>query len=150
VRRVLVSDPSQLTRHVPELGRTLGEELLEPTRIYAPAVRRLLGAGIDVHAMAHITGGGLVDNPPRCVPAELGFRLFLHRWEVPAVMQLIADRGGVEIAEMRRTFNMGLGLLVVVPEEQVDRALALLGDEEARVVGELLPREAGDPEVAFV
>ena len=146
-RRVLVGeDPRALERELPELGRTLAEELLEPTRIYARAVRALLGAdGVQLNALAHITGGGLVDNPPRCVPDGLAFKLRTGSWEVPPVMRLIAERGPVAVDEMRRTFNMGLGMIVIVPADQADRALRILG-ELARVVGEIV----GQPGVEFV
>jgi phosphoribosylformylglycinamidine cyclo-ligase len=145
-RKVLLESDGAPERHEPELGRTLGEELLEPTRIYAAEVRALLGdPELEVRGLAHITGGGLVDNPPRCVPGGLGFRLEERSWEVPAVMRLIAERGDVPLEEMRRTFNMGLGMIVIVPADQADRALRILG-ELARVVGEIV----GQPGVEFV
>lgn len=147
VRRVLMGEGVDLHETVPELGRSLGEELLEPTRIYARAVKKAREA-LDLRALAHITGGGLVDNPPRCVGDHLAFCLHTGRWEVPAVMDLIASRGGVELAEMRRTFNMGLGLLLVVPASELDQALELLADEHAVAAGEIMQRQ--DQEVEFI
>jgi phosphoribosylformylglycinamidine cyclo-ligase len=149
-RKVLLDSDGAALRHEPELGRTLGEELLEPTRIYAAEVRALLGATeLEVRGLAHITGGGLVDNPPRCVREGLGFRLEERSWEVPAVMRLIAERGDIPLGEMRRTFNMGLGMIVIVPAQQADAAVRLL-DNKARVVGEVVARDPGQPEVEFV
>ena len=149
-RRVLLEGEDALDRQMPELGRSLAEELLEPTRIYAGAVRRLLASEVEVRALAHITGGGLVDNPPRCVPQGLVFKLRTGSWGVPAVMQLIAERGQVPEPEMWRTFNMGLGMLVVVPADQADRAVALLAEERAGVVGELATRTSEDPVVELL
>ena len=147
VRRVLMEEGVDLHETVPQLGRSLADELLEPTRIYARAVKRAREA-LDLRALAHITGGGLVDNPPRCVGQDLAFRLHTGRWEVPAVMDLIARRGGVELAEMRRTFNMGLGMLLVVPAGELDRALELLAVEGAVAAGEIIVRT--DKEVEFI
>jgi len=147
VRRVLMEEGADLHEVVPELGRSLADELLEPTRIYARAVKRARES-LDVRALAHITGGGLVDNPPRCVNDELAFRLRTDRWEVPAIMTLIAERGGVAQDEMRRTFNMGLGMLLVVPASQLERALEVLADDHAVAAGELIQR--ADQEVEFI
>jgi phosphoribosylformylglycinamidine cyclo-ligase len=139
-RKVLVPRGAVLEEHVPELGRSLAEELLQPTKIYVKPILRLLRE-VEVRALAHITGGGLVDNPPRVIPETLAFRLHTRAWEVPRVMELIARRGGVSEEEMRRTFNMGLGMLVLVPQRQVQAALEILADEGARVVGEIVPRQ---------
>lgn len=147
VRRVLMGRTVDLHAPVPELGRSLADELLEPTRIYATAVRRAMES-LDVRAMAHITGGGLVDNPPRCLGPGLTFQLLVDRWPVPPVMEIISRQGGVALAEMRRTFNMGLGMLLVVPAAQLDRGLALLAEDGALEVGRLINR--GDQPVEFV
>lgn len=104
------------------LDRSLGEELLTPTRIYARAVERL-GARVTVKGLAHITGGGLIENPPRILPRGLGMRLHRERWPVPPIFGLIAESGVAE-TEMHRTFNMGIGLIVVVDPDQVEEALA--------------------------
>jgi phosphoribosylformylglycinamidine cyclo-ligase len=138
-RRVLLAR-HRLDEPLPELGRTLGEELLEPTRIYVAAVRRLRAAGVELRALAHITGGGLVDNPPRVIPEPLAFRLRTASWRVPPVMRLIQREGGVAEAELRRTFNMGLGLLAVVPASAVDAALRAGAEDGALLVGEIVPR----------
>jgi phosphoribosylformylglycinamidine cyclo-ligase len=145
-RRVLLdpwlSEPDRLSAEDADLGCSLLHELLKPTRIYVDEVKALL-ARVDVRAMAHITGGGLVENPPRVIPEDLGFRLDTRSWPVPKVMDLIARRGQVAEPEMYRTFNMGLGMLVVVPAEDADAALAVAngpGSRPALVVGEIVSR----------
>lgn len=127
-------------RFVPELGRTLGEELLEPTRIYARPVLAVL-SGVPVRGMAHITGGGLAENLPRCLPAGLGAVLKRSAWEVPPVFSLLQSLGKVDEQEMLRTFNMGLGLILVVPATDADKASHLLREagERPLVVGEVVP-----------
>lgn len=133
----------QIDRYVPELGRTLGEELLEPTRIYA---RPLLAAleRVRVGGMAHITGGGLVENIPRCLPEGLGAVLDRSAWEVPPVFSLLQSLGDVPDYEMVQTFNMGLGLVLVVPEKEAALAERLLREAGERpvAVGEVV-RGAG-------
>jgi phosphoribosylformylglycinamidine cyclo-ligase len=131
----------------PELGgASVADELLRPTRIYVAALRSLTRAGIAWRGAAHITGGGLVENPPRFVPSGSGLALRLEprSWPVPPIFGLVA-RAGVEAAEMRRTFNMGLGMIVAVPAAAVEAAVKILG-AEAYVVGEVIP---GDGEVVF-
>ena len=106
-------------------GRTVADELLEPSVIYAPAVRRLLG-DVDVRAVAHITGGGLVGNLPRVLPEGVDARLERSAWEAPRIFSEIQHRGGIDDAEMARVFNLGLGMVAVVPAADAARALGLL------------------------
>jgi phosphoribosylformylglycinamidine cyclo-ligase len=124
-------------------GDTVAEALLRPTIIYASAFRAL--AGIPWKAAAHITGGGLVENPPRIFADDtLAVELDPRTWEVPAIMKLVAS-AGVDEAEMARTFNMGLGMLIVVPASAAVKAVAVLEPQRARVVGRLVPRAGGEP-----
>ena len=127
-------------------GASVADELLRPTRIYVGALHALTAAMIRWHGAAHITGGGLVENPPRFVPAEsgLGLRLWPATWPVPAIFQVIAD-AGVDETEMRRTFNMGLGMIVAVPADDAGRAVATLegAGDRAFVVGEVVPGTPG-------
>ncbi|MBW2731025.1 MAG: phosphoribosylformylglycinamidine cyclo-ligase [Deltaproteobacteria bacterium] len=139
-RRVLIDDDTDLMAPVPELGRSLGDELLEPTHIYVDDVTRLKAA-VDVRALVHVTGGGLIENPPRVLPESMAWRFNPSRWEVPAVMQLIAERGRVPVDEMLRTFNMGLGMLAVVPAASADEALVALKGMDAKAVGEIVARQ---------
>jgi phosphoribosylformylglycinamidine cyclo-ligase len=120
-------------------------ELLRPTIIYASAFAALRENGIAWKAAAHITGGGLVENPPRIFADDaLAVELDPTTWEVPAIMKLIASAGVAE-DEMRRTFNMGLGMMIVVPADAAVRAVSLLQGQRARIVGALVPRAGGEP-----
>ncbi|MGH3328841.1 MAG: phosphoribosylformylglycinamidine cyclo-ligase [Streptomycetales bacterium] len=114
-----------LERHVDELGRTLGEELLEPTRIYTADCLALARA-TEVHAFAHITGGGLAANLARALPAHLDATLDRSTWRLPAVYELLARAGGVEPAELERTLNLGVGMVAVMAPGDAARGLALL------------------------
>ena len=131
-------------------GATLGDVLLEPTRIYAAAVlalREVLEAeGYRLGGLAHITGGGLPGNVPRALPDGLGARLDPARWPMPAVMRLFGALAALEDAELRATFNGGLGMVVVVDPAAVRPALAALADRgiAAAHVGEVVPAEALD------
>ena len=119
-------------------GQTLAQALLEPTRIYIRSVLPQLKAG-RVKGLAHITGGGLVENPPRCIAEGLVARFDWNSWTAPPVFDWLAQTGGVSEHEMRRTFNCGLGLVLVVAPDDVGEVLAgLIGaGEDAFVVGEL-------------
>ena len=144
-----------LDAHPPALGgASLADELLRPTRIYVPALRALAGAGIGWKGAAHITGGGLIDNPPRMFGArrqELAVELDTGAWSRPGVFALITSAGVAE-EEMRRTFNLGLGMLVAVREGDAERALAALAaaGQEAALVGAVRARAPGQPAVSFV
>jgi len=125
-RKVLLDiDRMSLTGQVEEFGRTLGEELLEPTRIYAKDCLALV-AETDVRTFAHVTGGGLAANLARVLPSGLVAELDRGTWSPAPVFKLIAQRGRVEREEMEKTFNMGVGMVAVVAPEDVDRALAVL------------------------
>ena len=126
VRHVLLSGARmRLDGEVEEFGRTLGEELLEPTRIYSLDCLAII-AETDVHAFSHVTGGGLAANLARVLPDHLTAQLHRSTWTPPPVFSLVQGRGRVEQSEMERTFNMGVGMVAVVPATDVDRTLALL------------------------
>ncbi|MGW0043698.1 phosphoribosylformylglycinamidine cyclo-ligase [Rhodococcus sp. NPDC003348] len=125
-RKVLLDiDRMSLTGHVEEFGRTLGEELLEPTKIYAKDCLALI-AETDVRTFCHVTGGGLANNLARVMPKGLVAELDRGTWSPAPVFAMIAQRGRVERAEMEATFNMGVGMVAIVAPEDVDRALAVL------------------------
>ncbi|MBN9636037.1 MAG: hypothetical protein J0H22_12715 [Actinobacteria bacterium] len=125
-RKVLLEiDRMSLTGHVEEFGRTLGEELLEPTRIYAKDCLAL-AAETQVRTFCHVTGGGLAGNLERVIPHGLTAEMDRGTWTPALVFQMIAQRGRVERAEMEKTFNMGVGMVAVVAPEDTDRALAIL------------------------
>lgn len=118
-RKVLAPSDAALDERPPELGgASIGEAMLVPTRLYARHVAAILGAGVDVHAMSHITGGGLPGNVPRVLPDGLG--VLLGRFPFPPLFELIRRRGPVEESELLRTFNAGVGLVLVVDASSVD------------------------------
>lgn len=127
--------------HVPELGRTVGEELLMPTHIYAAAIERLV-RDFEIHGLAHITGGGIPENVIRIIPDSCGLRLFEGSWDVPPVFPFLQAAGRVSAPEMMRAFNNGIGLIAVVPEESAGEVLDRLHgmDEKAFMVGEVVKR----------
>jgi phosphoribosylformylglycinamidine cyclo-ligase len=117
-RRVLLDRAGYRVDQVhPALGRTVGEELLCPTRIYVPTVLPLLQK-FHIKGIAHITGGGLPENVPRVLPPGTAAQIDTGAWETPAVFKIIAEEGPVETTEMYRVFNMGIGMVLVVPESQ--------------------------------
>ncbi|HVZ74431.1 MAG TPA: phosphoribosylformylglycinamidine cyclo-ligase [Polyangia bacterium] len=135
VRRVLLEHMGlALDARPAGLSRTLAETLLEPTRVYVKSIRALYAAGL-LRGAAHITGGGLVDNPTRMLPADakLKLRIRLGSWEVPPVMRLLARGGNVAESEMIRTFNAGIGMLACVPAARVAEARAILEAAGERV-----------------
>ncbi len=123
VRRVVAAAGWQLDREVPEFGRTLGEELLEPTRVYAADLLALIGDGVDVHALSHVTGGGLAANLARVLPPGLFARLDRSTWTPPAVFSTMGALGRVPRHDLERTLNMGVGFVALVPAADVDAAL---------------------------
>jgi len=125
-------------------GHSVADELLRPSMIYAPALRELFG-DVDVRAVAHITGGGLVGNVPRVLPAGVDAELDRSAWEVPRVFTEIQRRGEVADEEMARAFNLGLGMVVVVPPGDAGRTLGLLrgAGHAAAEVGRLVPAAEG-------
>lgn len=129
-------------------GKSVGEALLEPTRLYTDATLSLLDA-VDLRALAHITGGGIVDNLPRVLPEGLGARIETSAWKRPPIFDLIQSAGEVAEPEMAHTFNLGLGLIAVVPAEDVSKALATLeaAGYPSSEIGQL---EAGPSEVQLV
>jgi phosphoribosylformylglycinamidine cyclo-ligase len=131
-------------QYVPELDRTIGEELLRVHRCYAPAVLPLL-EDIDVHGMAHITGGGLPDNLVRGLPEDCCAVLQQESWHVPAIFDLIQDLGRVPEEDMYHTFNMGVGFILVVPEEEAEQTASRLSasGETAYHVGRIEKGERG-------
>lgn len=130
------------------LGRTIGEEMLEPTRIYIKAVTPLL-EHFNIKGLVHITGGGLTENIPRVLPEGTAANIFANNWPTPPIFNLIAEIGGVAPQEMRRTFNMGIGMAIIVPEEETEAVIADLKqrNETSHIIGEIA---AGDRVVNFL
>ena len=141
-RRAVEQGEADYDRQYPELGRTLLEELLEPTKIYVNTALHVLDS-VDVKAIAHITGGGMEGNITRVLGKVLRPRIHWDKIAVPPVFDIIRDAGGIGIKEMRRTFNMGIGLVFVVREKDavsLERAIEETGDK-ALMIGIV---EAGD------
>lgn len=154
VRKVLLEHAGlSLTSQPTELGEPLVDTLMRPTRIYARAAQAAIAAG-GVHGISHITGGGLPGNIPRVLPDGLGVDLTVGAWKVPPIFELIARLGDVNPTEMRRTFNMGIGLVVIVSPDSspaVQEALVAVG-EQAHVIGHVsaAPGAVDDARVRFV
>lgn len=128
--------------YIPELGRTLGEELLEPTRLYPKTCLPLIEK-FDIHGMVHITGGGFYDNIPRVLPQGCGAEIDTTAWPVPPIFGLLEQWGGVAKAEMYRTFNMGIGMILIVAAQDVPAIQAELAarNETSYIIGNIT---AGD------
>ena len=147
IRKIVADSGWALERPVAEFGRTLGEELLEPTRLYT---RVCLGmaTSASVHAFSHITGGGLAANLARVIPAGLTARVSRRSVSVPAVFQVFAGLGGVSWEDLEDTLNLGVGMVAVVPEESVDSVIALSRDGgiPAWLLGDVVGEEVeGEP-----
>ncbi len=134
-RRIFGETKSALDTYYPELGRTLGEELLEPHRCYYHQLKPLLP---NIKGMAHITGGGLVDNVPRVLPQGMAAQFRSQAWTIPPIFQLIQQRGNVAQNEMYRVFNMGIGMALICLPDEVDQLTQAL--PKAKVIGEVVER----------
>jgi phosphoribosylformylglycinamidine cyclo-ligase len=115
---------------LPRLGRSLADELLEPTAIYAPLVLRMIGEDV-VHAAAHITGGGIPENLPRALPDGLGAEVDESTWTTPPIFGLIREASGASVEDMRSTFNMGIGMVLVIDSRSVDEVLSTVTGSRA-------------------
>lgn len=146
VRRVfnIDEDPSILKRRYPGLGRTLGQELLEPHRCYYPMLKSSLPL---IKGMAHITGGGIPGNLPRILPKGLAAKIERGSWRIPDIFPLIQKQGGIADEEMYRVFNMGIGTMVVCSAHDVDELVGNLPD--TRLVGEVIEQK-GKKQVILV
>ncbi len=135
----------QSDAHVPELGKTIGEELLTPTIIYAATIKALL-KDLPIHGIAHITGGGIPDNIVRIVPQACSILIREESWEIPPIFSFLQQAGNISAEEMTRTFNMGIGMIVVVPDHAVVDVMQRIEALNARayVIGEIMDcKEAG-------
>ena len=141
-----VFDGDDLHAYVPELGRALGDELLQPHVSYLHTVRPLLDAGL-VTGMAHITGGGLLDNLPRVVPEGLTVALDARAWEILPIFRLIQRRGEIAWREMARVFNLGLGFALCCRPSDLPAVLEMARDAGARPVGVVRQRQGSEPRV---
>ena len=146
VRKVFDVERADLGKYYDELGATLGEALLAPTRIYVKPLLAAIEAGVEVRGVSHITGGGFYENIPRSVPDGLCARIDKAAVKVPPIFRLIREKGNIPERDMFNTFNMGVGMSVVVPGSSADAAVAALGGD-AYVIGEIA---AGEGKVALL
>ncbi|MDO5148733.1 MAG: phosphoribosylformylglycinamidine cyclo-ligase [Oscillospiraceae bacterium] len=144
VRKVFTVNEQNLARHYGDLGTTLGECLLTPTKIYVKPVMELLKA-VKVKSLSHITGGGFYENIPRSLPKGITASIERSAVQVLPVFDLIAKTGNIPERDMFNTFNMGVGMIAVVDKNDADKALAALkaAGEEAYILGELINGEEG-------
>ncbi len=148
VRRIFLDQKNmEMNDTIGQSGKTLGEYLIEPTKIYVKAVKAIMDA-VDVHGMCHITGGGFHENIPRMLPEGLQVSVNENSWTKPEIFELIQSHGNLETLEMFHTFNMGIGFVLAVAKEDADKAIEALkgAGEEATVIGHI---EAGDKGVVL-
>jgi phosphoribosylformylglycinamidine cyclo-ligase len=141
VRKIVETSTSQLSERYREFGnKTLGEELLTPTRIYVKPVLAALQAGLEIHGMAHITGGGLPENLPRCLGPNQSIQVDVRCWTMLPVFDWLATRGQVESLEMFNTFNMGIGFVLLVAPSQIDQTVEFFESQgiSAGAIGEVV------------
>ena len=146
VRKVFDVEHADLKAPLAALGgKSLGETLLTPTRIYVKAVKALLSGGMDIHAISHITGGGFYENVPRMMTEGLTARIDLTAFPRLPIFDLIQEAGNIPERDMYNTFNMGLGMLLALPAHQAPQALELLkaAGEDAYLVGSVVSGDAG-------
>ncbi|MCI8382363.1 MAG: phosphoribosylformylglycinamidine cyclo-ligase [Lachnospiraceae bacterium] len=145
VRKVFEMTKESLNTHYDELGTTLGEALLTPTRIYVKALKAVKAAGVRVKGCSHITGGGFYENIPRMLPEGVCAVVRKDSYEIPPIFRLLQEKGGIEEKMMYNTYNMGLGMVLAVAAADVERTLAALKEagEKACVVGSVEAGEKG-------
>ena len=145
VRKIFPMTKESLETYYDELGKTLGEALLAPTKIYVRALRGIREAGVRIKACSHITGGGFYENVPRMLPEGRHAVIRKDSYEVPAIFRMMAREGQVEEKIMYNTYNMGIGMVLAVDAADVDKTLAAIGSakESAYVIGEIKDGEKG-------
>ena len=145
IRKVFEMTKESLNTYYEELGRTLGETLLEPTIIYVKALKNIKDAGVTIKACSHITGGGFYENVPRML--HDGVHAVIHKdsYEVPPIFKLLHEKGGIEEHMMYNTYNMGIGMIVAVDAAKADEAMQAVRDagENCFVIGEITDGEKG-------
>ncbi|MBQ9079016.1 MAG: phosphoribosylformylglycinamidine cyclo-ligase, partial [Ruminococcus sp.] len=144
VRKVFDVNEKNLAMHFDDLGATLGETLLTPTRIYVKAIMQLIDS-VTVKSVSHITGGGFYENIPRSLPKNLSAKIERNAVQVLPIFDLIARTGNIPERDMFNTFNMGVGMIVAVDKNDADKAVAAIkaAGEDAYILGELVESEEG-------
>lgn len=139
VRKVFDVNKENLNEYVESLGCTVGEALLKPTKIYVKPILKLIEQ-VKVKGISHITGGGFYENMPRMLKEGVALKIDKNSYEVPPIFKLIAERGNIPERDMYNTFNMGIGMAIIVPENEVEKSLKILKEagEEAYLIGEVV------------
>lgn len=142
VRKIVDECSLDLNKYYEEFGKTLGEELLTPTKIYVNPILNLLES-INVNGIAHITGGGFIENIPRVFSNGLNAEIDTTKWETPEIFKFLREKGNVETKEMYNVFNMGIGMILIVDENDVDETLNILkaNDENGYIIGKVIQNE---------
>jgi len=135
---MILLEKFKIDEFIPELNTTLAEELLKIHRSYLKPILKLLDK-FEIHAMAHITGGGIIGNTKRVVPETLKIKIYWDSWERPAIFNLIQKLGNVPEEDMRRTFNLGIGLILIVDKNDADKIINELKllNENPFIIGEI-------------
>ena len=144
VRKIFNVEYADIWQHYDELSGTLGETLLTPTKIYVKPVLALMEQ-VDVRAVSHITGGGFYENIPRSIPKGFGAKIDKSALRISPIFKLLAEKGNIPERDMFNTFNMGVGMSVVVAKADAEKALEILkaNGEDAYIMGEIIPSEEG-------
>lgn len=150
IRKVLEVSKADTNQKMKD-GRTLGESLLAPTRIYVKPVLKLIEE-CEVHSLAHITGGGFWDNIPRVLPKNTKASINEKSWEWPEVFHWLQDNGNIDTHEMYRTFNCGVGMIVALPKDQAEKAISVLNaaGEQAFLLGDIKAAKDGEAQVEII
>jgi phosphoribosylformylglycinamidine cyclo-ligase len=140
----------KIDTHIPEFGKTLGEELLEPTRIYSQTIESII-KDLPVHGLAHVTGGGIPENVVRVIPKACKALIKKGSWEIPPVFTFVQQGGNVSENEMMRTFNNGIGMIAIVPEKSAQEVMERLAamEEKCFIIGEIVKRDASDTQIEW-
>ena len=139
VRKVFDVNKENLNEYVEELGTTVGEALIKPTKIYVKPILKLIEK-VKAKGISHITGGGFYENMPRMLREGVALKIDKNSYEIPAIFKLIESRGNIPERDMYNTFNMGIGMAVIVPEDESEKAINILKDagEDAYLIGEVV------------
>ena len=145
IRKVFDMTSESLNKYYDELGETLGEALLTPTRIYVKALKALKNGGVRVKGCSHITGGGFYENIPRMLPDGINAQIDKNSYDIPPIFGLLARTGGIEEKMMYNTYNMGLGMVLALDPADADKAVEILNGagEKAYIVGKCVAGEKG-------
>lgn len=144
IRKIFNPNKDNVNEYIELLGCTLGEELLKPTKIYVNTINKLKEA-VDIKGISHITGGGFIENIPRAFPKGLGAKVYEGTWEILPIFKLTEEFGNVSRMSMYNTFNMGIGMVIIIDESEKEKALSILSSigEKAYLIGEVVESETG-------